>query len=31
MNKKLNAYLEAINEVRNFYPLDLVESFENRN
>jgi hypothetical protein len=31
MNKKLNAYLEAINEVCNFYPLDLVEGFENRN
>jgi hypothetical protein len=31
MNKKLNAYLEAIKEVRNFYPLDLVEGFENRN
>jgi hypothetical protein len=31
MDEKLNTYLKAIEEVRNFYPLDLVESFKNRN
>jgi hypothetical protein len=30
MDEKLNTYLKAIEEVRNFYPLDLVESFKNR-